>query len=217
MTVGTVAPMTAGRPRDPAVNDAIRQAALDLTAEHGYRGVSMEGIAARAGVAKQSIYRRYRSKGEAILDALVTDTTGRLPAPDVGTLREDLEELLRETFRVLRGRGGPLNRALMTEALQDDAFAALFRERHIRVRRDTVREILTRARFRGEVAHPDDDFLIDLVFGPMWYRMLVGHAPLDDACARSIAEAVTRVAAPDVRDPVRGLVAPRDGERGVRQ
>src|SRR6266568_8834476 len=118
--------MTAGRPRNPAIDGAIHQAALDLTAEHGYRGVTMEGIAARSGVAKQTIYRRYRSKGEVILDALASDAADRLPVPDVGNLRGDLDTFLRETFRALQGRGGVLNRALVTEALQDEEFAQLF-------------------------------------------------------------------------------------------
>ncbi|WP_214413948.1 TetR/AcrR family transcriptional regulator [Sphaerisporangium fuscum] len=187
--------MSAGRPRDPAVDDAIRRAALALTAEAGYAGLSMEGIAARAGVAKQTIYRRYRSKGEAVLDALSATAAVDLPAPDIGSLRGDIEALLRDSFRALRGVSGVVNRALMTEALQDEKFAELFRRRHIDVRRDVVRHIVARARGRGEVAAGvDEEFLIDLAFGPMWYRLLVGHGPLDDAYAAEVAAALALVA-----------------------
>ncbi len=188
--------MTTGRPRDPAVDAAIRKAALELTAESGYKGMSIEGIAARSGVAKQTIYRRYRTKGEIILDALATDVSRTLPVPDTGNLRDDLDAMLRMTFSVLNGAPGAINRALMTEALQDEEFATQFRERHIKVRRDVLREILTRARARGEVGYGNLDFLIDLAFGAMWYRLLVRHAPLDGAYASEIADAITLIAAP---------------------
>lgn len=193
--------MSSGRPRSAAVDHAIHQAALDLTVEHGYRGVTMEGIAARSGVAKQTIYRRYRSKGEVILDALATDAEERLPVPDQGSLRRDLTLFLQETFQALRGRGGQLNRALVTEALQDEAFADLFRQRHIRRRREAVAEILHRAQQRGEASYDDADLLIDLVFGPMWYRLLIGHGQLDDEFAAAIAGAVVRAAAVPVPQP----------------
>ncbi|MFI6600041.1 TetR/AcrR family transcriptional regulator [Nonomuraea sp. NPDC050536] len=183
-----------GRPRDPAVDEAIRVAALEMVRECGYRGVSMEGIAARSGVSKQAIYRRYRSKGEIILDVLI-DTAGHVPVPDTGTLRGDLEELLTVTFAAQRDVTGMLNRALVTEALQDPDFAKQLWDRLIVHRRALVRDLLTRARGRGEITRDvDDDALTDLVFGPMWYRLIFEHAPLDDAYARTLARAVTHAA-----------------------
>jgi len=183
-----------GRPRDPAVDDAIRQATLALIEEQGYKGVSMEGIAARSGVSKQAIYRRYASKGEVILNALATFAKTRLPTPDTGDLREDLLALLEETFAGQRGINGVLNRALAAEALQDESFTALLNERLIRHRRDAVREILGHARERGEVSHPSDDLLIDLVFGPMWYALLLDVSKLTDAYAAALTDAVATVA-----------------------
>ncbi|WP_433349067.1 TetR/AcrR family transcriptional regulator [Microtetraspora malaysiensis] len=184
----------AGRPRDPSVDDAIRRATLELVEREGYRGVSMEGIAACSGVSKQAIYRRYSSKGEVILDALAFYARKNLPTPDTGDLREDLLTLLEETFAGQHGINGVLNRALAAEALQDEGFAMLLTERHIRHRRDAVREIIGRARERGEVAHPDDDFLIDLVFGPMWYALLFDVGKLTDRYAAALADAVVAAA-----------------------
>ncbi|MFC4909694.1 TetR/AcrR family transcriptional regulator [Actinomadura gamaensis] len=183
-----------GRPRDPAVDDAIRRAALELVGEHGYRGVSMEAIAARSGVSKQAIYRRHASKGEVMLDAQAAFARTRLPTPDTGDLREDLLALLEETFSGQRGVNGALNRALAAEALQDDAFSELLNERLIRQRRDAVRLILARARERGEVAHPSDDLLIDLVFGPMWYALLLDPGKLTAEYAATLTDAVLAVA-----------------------
>ena len=189
--------MVQGRPRNPDIDVAIREATLDLVAEQGYRGVSIEGIAARSGVAKQTVYRRFSGRGELILDALTADAADRLPPRAVGTLYEDLTSFLTSTFAELNGRGGPLNRALLVEVLQDREFADLFRTRHIAARRAAVAEILARARARGEVESDDDETLIDLVFGPMWYRLLIGHGSLDAGYAAVLARAVVTVAALD--------------------
>ncbi|WP_371481678.1 TetR/AcrR family transcriptional regulator [Kitasatospora sp. NBC_00315] len=183
-----------GRPRDPAVDEAIRRAAVELTEQHGYRGLSMEGIAALSGVSKQTVYRRYRSKGEVVLDALAGYATHHLPTPDTGSLRGDLTALLTATFEGQRGVIGTLNRALAAEALQDPAFADRLWERLIAVRREAVRELLARARERGEVDHPDDEFLLDLVYGPMWYRLLFGSDALTASQAAELARSVALVA-----------------------
>ncbi|MFC9326643.1 TetR/AcrR family transcriptional regulator [Kitasatospora sp. NPDC057015] len=183
-----------GRPRDPAVDEAIRRAAVDLTEQHGYRGLSMKGIAALGGVSKQTVYRRYRSKGEVVLDALAGYASTRLPSPDTGSLRGDLDALLTATFAAQQGVNGTLNRALATEALQDQEFAALLWERLIAPRRAAVRELPARGRARGEVGHPDEDFLLDLVYGPMWHRLLFDTAALTPAYAAELARVVALAA-----------------------
>ncbi|MCX4749116.1 TetR/AcrR family transcriptional regulator [Kitasatospora sp. NBC_01287] len=184
-----------GRPRDPAVDDAIRRAAVELVDENGYRGLSMEGIAARSGVSKQTVYRRYRGKGEVVLEVQVGFAAVELPAPDTGSLRGDLGELLTATFRSAQGVAGTLNRALAAEALQDEEFTRRMWEELIAPRRAVVGELLARGRTRGEVGHPDDAFLIDLVYAPLWYGLLFGPGRLTDAYAAELAEAVCRAAA----------------------
>ncbi|GHJ39507.1 TetR/AcrR family transcriptional regulator [Streptomyces sp. TS71-3] len=179
-----------GRPRDPAVDDAIRRATLELAAEAGAPGVTMEGIAARSGVSKQTVYRRYGGKGEAILDALAWFAAARLPTPDTGSLRDDICVLLTATFAAQQGVSGVLNRALISEALQDENFTELLWKRLTGPRREEVAKIIRRARDRGEVSHPDEEFLIDLVFGPMWYRLLFDRVSLDRGYAAAIADTV---------------------------
>lgn len=208
-----------GRPRDPGVDDAILRATMELAEENGYRAVSMEAVAARAGVSKQTVYRRYRSKGEVILDALAAYAAGQLPAPDTGTLRGDLTELLTSTFEAQQGISGILNRALAAEAIGDDVFARTVWDRLVQPRRDVVRSLLTRAREHGGPdgvppgspdgpgtpgpsctpdgpGSPDEtEFLVDLVYGPMWYRLLFARSTLDAAYARRLAEVVTTLTA----------------------
>jgi AcrR family transcriptional regulator len=185
----------AGRPRSSTVDDAILRSTLELAERHGYRGVSIEGVSAHSGVAKQTIYRRYSNKGLLFLDALIAFAAEQLPVPDTGTLQGDLAELLGATFTAQQGASGVLNQALAIEALQDDVFAEQLWERLIDQRRQVVRDLIARARDRGEVHHPDDEFLVDLVFGPMWYWLLFDRRRLDVDYAATLAHAVCRVAA----------------------
>ncbi|KAA2255210.1 TetR/AcrR family transcriptional regulator [Solihabitans fulvus] len=187
--------MPAGRPRDRAVDDAIRLAVFELIAEQGYQAVTMEGIAARSGVAKQTVYRRYSGRGQALVGALTEHGARHIPVPDTGTLAGDLAALLRDTFDSLTAGIGAVLRAVIAETLHDEALAELYRREHVELRRDVVRELLARARARGEIGPADDEFLVDLVFGPMWYRLLIGHAPLTETLARQLAAAVAAAAA----------------------
>ena len=183
-----------GRPRNPDIDTAILKATFELVAETGYRGLSIEGIAARCGATKQAIYRRYRSKGEVILDVLSLFAREQLPKPDTGSLAGDLTELLRATFDAQRSGSGSLNRALVIEALQDERFAAKLWSELIDVRREGVQEMLDRARARGEITRGDDEVLIDLVYGPMWYWLLFNPQRLDDDYADQIVTTVLATA-----------------------
>jgi AcrR family transcriptional regulator len=183
-----------GRPRDPAVDGAIRRATLELAEELGPRGVSIDGIAARSGVAKQTIYRRYQNKGELLLAAL----GDRVPTPDTGTLRDDLVAVVVAAMAAQYGLNGVLRRALVGEALQTEPLAGTLREQLLRPWRAAVLAALARARERGEIAVApvtvgdtcavgplrspvgdalarDDEVLVDLLLGPLWYRLLFGR------------------------------------------
>jgi AcrR family transcriptional regulator len=183
-----------GRPRDPAVDDAVLTAALDLLLTEGYGKVSIEGVAARSGVGKQAIYRRWSGKGDLILDAFAARAERTAAPSDTGSLEGDLRGFLRTLFRALRGDAATINRALMAESLRDPAFGERFRERFVRERRAALKPMLERARERGELL-ASDEVVLDLLYGPMWYRVLVGHGDLDDAYADELATAITAAAA----------------------
>lgn len=183
-----------GRPRNPDIDAAILKATFELVREAGYRGLSIEGIAARCGITKQAIYRRYRGKGEVILDVLSRFAREQLPKPDTGSLAGDLTELLRATFVAQSGESGALNRALVIEALQDERFAGKLWSELINVRREGVQEMLDRARARGEITRGTDQMLIDLVYGPMWYWLLFDPKLLGEDYADQIVATVLTVA-----------------------
>lgn len=187
-----------GRPRSEASRRAILSTALRLARRDGYESLTMDRIAAEAGVGKQTIYRWWRSKAEVTLDALRDLADEQIESVDTGRMDGDVEELLAQTFATSRTHPG-LDRvlcALMGEAQRDPAFAALFREQLIEPRRKVLQAVLERAQQRGELPRSADlALLLDVVFGTMWYRMLTGIGPVDDRLARDLAQLVARASA----------------------
>jgi AcrR family transcriptional regulator len=181
-----------GRPRSEAARLAILRATHDELLEHGYGRLTMEGIAARAGVGKQTIYRWWRSKAEVVLDALLNVASKGIPIPDEGTLEADLSAFLRRTFG-LQESARPVLVGLLAQSLLDPDFADAFRDRFLAGRRAALRTMLDRAVARGEIsADADLGLLQDVAYGVLWYRLLFRHAPLDDEAARDISSLIAR-------------------------
>jgi AcrR family transcriptional regulator len=180
-----------GRPRSATAHTSILAAALTLLRQKGYRSVTIEGIAAEAGVGKQTIYRWWPSIAAVILEAFAQYTADRIEIPDSGNVQSDLQVFLSQAFGVLSRESGQIVRGLMSEALLDPAFADAMRDIFIASRRSALREILTKGIERGELA-PDADIelVIDLIYGPMWYRLLNNHAPLDVKFADQLSEMI---------------------------
>ena len=186
-----IAERKAGRPRSEEVRAAILDAAIGELQERGYAALTIEGIAARAGAGKQTIYRWWTSKADVVLDAMLDLAAARIKIPDTGRLDTDLRGFLTDTFRQ-RGQR-PVLVSLMAQAQLDPAFATAFREKFLFGRRAALRSVLAAARERGEIAADIDvELLIDVVFGVLWYRLLVDHAPLDTKSARQLSELVVR-------------------------
>ncbi|GAA4942600.1 TetR/AcrR family transcriptional regulator [Actinoplanes utahensis] len=169
---------------------AILTAALELLTETGYTAVTIEAIAARAGVGKQTIYRWWRGKGAVILDALTDGLPDVIELPDSGDLRTDLREVLRATVAEFADpRMSATTRALTIETLADDDLAAQVRDRLLRPQLDAVRARLASARDAGQV-RPDAplDQVVELLFGPLYHRWLLRNGPLTDTYADGIVD-----------------------------
>lgn len=185
-----------GRPRSEATRKAILAAAIEELEERGYAALTIDGIASRAGSGKQTIYRWWPSKGEVVLEALLDHAAESITIPDKGSLPDDLMEFLAATFRQRHGRR-PILVGLMAQALLDPAFAAAFKERFLFMRRAALRVLLDRAAARGEIAaDADPELLIDIVYGVLWYRLLLDHAPLDEPTGERLAALLLRATRP---------------------
>jgi AcrR family transcriptional regulator len=171
-----------GRPRSEQADRAILLAATQVLAERGLGGMSIEEVAARAGVGKTTIYRRWSSRGALALDAFLAEFQGQQPLPDTGTLRGDLLAALRAWVRsVTRTRAGAMLAGLIAEAQRDPALAAAWRERVVEPLRAQHKVMLDRAIGRGEIpADIDQEVVLDLLFGAAYHRLLHGHQPLND-------------------------------------
>jgi AcrR family transcriptional regulator len=182
-----------GRRRNDAAKDAILDAAFRLLSGPGTEGLTIDAIAAEAGVGRQTIYRWWPSKGAVIADALVRHARVVVPARDTGSLTGDLEAFLADSFAALEDEGlaGRL-RQIVATAQQDEHVARVLAD-FTAVRRAALRAILERGRDARELA-PDAnlDMLVDMAYGVLYYRLLVGHAPLDEEAARSLAAELTK-------------------------
>ena len=178
-------PARPGRKRSEEARQAILAATLELTAEAGYARLTIDGIAARSGTGKQTIYRWWPSKDDVLLEAGAAKADLHVPIPDEGSYRADLRAFLTASFAL--GRQSQLTdvlRALMARAQIDDAFGQRFRTAFLQRRRDALAVILDRARARGELpAGVSAGTITDIVFGVIWYRMLATRQPLDDRLA----------------------------------
>ncbi|WP_405561841.1 TetR/AcrR family transcriptional regulator [Streptomyces sp. NBC_01180] len=180
-----------GRRRNEAARRAILDAALRLIADSEGGPVTAQAIAREAGVGKQTLYRWWSSKGAVLLDALTDHADQAAPAPDTGTLHEDLRAFIAAVFAGGRHpTTAPALRALAREAGNDPSLAQLMAT-FTEERRALLRDVLTRGVERGELrADQDLDLMVDQVYGVFWYRFLLGHAPLNDTVADSLADSL---------------------------
>jgi AcrR family transcriptional regulator len=166
-----------GRPRSDQVDQAILRAASELLAERGLDAMTIEDVAARAGVGKSSIYRRWPTKGTLALDAFLVDFLTQQPPVDTGVLEDDLREALTLWSNAVVGT--PTGRALVgliAESQNDEDLARGWIERVMTPVRDQHRTMVDRAIQRGEIpAATDVDVIMDLLYGAAYHRLLQGH------------------------------------------
>ncbi|HEY0716960.1 MAG TPA: TetR/AcrR family transcriptional regulator [Streptosporangiaceae bacterium] len=181
-----------GRPRSEQADRAIMAAALELLAERGIGGMSIEEVASRAGVGKATIYRRWSSKGALALDAFLAEFRDQQPLPDTGTLRGDLRFSLRAWVRaVTRTPVGRILPDLIGEIQHNQHLAVTYRARVLEPLRQQHRIMLDRAIARGEIpAGTDREVALDLMFGAAQHRLLLGHLPLSDRFADQAVDVI---------------------------
>lgn len=177
------------------VNDAatkVLSATRELLAEGGVQRLTVEGVAARAKVAKTTVYRRWRSKDELALAVLVEMVDQIVDVPDLGDVRAELVALVDSAVEILgKTLMGRVMQGLVSDLSADAELGRQFRERVVPCRTAGLHRILERATERGEVrADLDIDLVHELLFGPVYYRLLLSGGPLDKGLAARIVDAV---------------------------
>jgi AcrR family transcriptional regulator len=186
-------PRRPGRPRSEKSQRAILAAAAELLHERPLAEISMDAVAERAGASKATIYRWWPSKELLALDAMFSEW-GSPGAEDVdkGALRDDLRALMLPWARRLRtGPFGRVVAALTVELHSDPAFLEAWQTRFVTPRRAPGRAAFERAIERGEIpADVDVELALDMLYGPVYHRMLNLHAPLSQRFVADVVDAV---------------------------
>ena len=197
---------TPGRPRSEEARSAIFRSTLELLEETGFAELTIEAVAARAGVGKTTIYRWWPTKAVLVADAFKSSVLPETRFPDTGSLREDLRTQMQRLAIIFRGPRGRILRSLIGGGQSDPELIAAFRSRWLLPRRIEAIEVVQRAIDRGELpSHLDPNMLLDALYGPLYFRMLVGHGPLSAAFVNHVCDAV-----------MGGLLASPNGTNGKR-
>lgn len=180
-----------GRPRCPLTHQNILKATRELVEEVGFDCLTIEGIAARAGVGKTTIYRRWPNKASIVLDAFFENISPAAAFPDTGNVREDVRRHLKKLVKEFNGPLGCKISMLLANGQLDEEMAEAFRVQWIKPRRDEARQVIQRGIKRGEIHQEiDPEVLVDALYGPIYFRLLAGHAPLTPSFAESLTELV---------------------------
>jgi AcrR family transcriptional regulator len=177
-----------GRRRNAAARDAILDVTFDLLRDQGTGTITIDAIAEAAGVGRQTIYRWWPTKGAVVAEAMARGARVIVPARDTGSFSGDLVSFLTDSFAGLQDPGTRRAlRQLASAAVHDEHVAEVLAE-FTAQRRAALRALLERGVASGDIAATADlDMLADLAYGVLWYRLLIGHAPLDDRAARDLA------------------------------
>ena len=199
-----------GRPRDERADRAILSAALELMAEHGVDGLRTDDVADRARVGKATIYRRYRSKEE-LVAAAVGALVSEIAVPheglmrEEGSTREDLLALMRGAVDLYTGAlAAGLMPSLVAAMRKSPELARTVREGFVAGRRAALREVLERGVARGDLASDlDFELALDVLGGPLFYRLLITGGPIDERLAQGVVELILTGFAPKPKSSTR--------------
>jgi len=190
-------PRRRGRPRDPQIRRAILNAARALLDEQGPAALTMEAVAQRAGVGKPTVYRWWPNRHAVAMAALMDAPPGRPAAPPAGPALQRLEQQLLEVAHTLATRSGRHVTAIIAAADPDSEVAKAFRHHFVLARRGEGRSWLEQALRQGELrAGLQVDVALDQIYGALFFRLLLGHAPVDAAFVRALLAQVLRGLAP---------------------
>jgi AcrR family transcriptional regulator len=190
-------------PRAERSKQAILDATRELLADEGDVGsLTVEAVAARSGVAKTTIYRRWRDKWELALDAVMIDLLPRFANPvDVGDTRKELITFVDSVTKLWASPPyGPAMQGLISEIATTPELARVYREQVVEPRREQLRPVIERGIARGDLRPGTDLRLVhELLVGPILYRLLLSGPPLDRKLTTSLVDAILDSFTPDGR------------------
>src|SRR5215472_14516430 len=200
-------------PRGARARERVLRAALELLAEEGLGGFTIEAVAHRAGASKATVYRRWKSRAALLIDALDLSTQP-LPLPATGQVRTDLIEVLSGLEALLSGQPFPRLMAAFIDAAEREPALSSLHQQLTERRREPIRHVLAQARQRGEIPSSADlDLAVDLLTGPAFYRRFIAHRAVADQYAAGVVDHVLTAIGHTTADQRGGRTRARPVER----
>jgi AcrR family transcriptional regulator len=186
-----IAPRPRGRPRSEQVRHEILETAYNLLSDKGFNAVGSHEIAQAAGVSSATLYRWWKSKEEILFDACFEHMKPILAIPETGSGLTRLRRHVLRASEFLVSEEGTVMARVLTGIHEDQRLRRMFLERYVYQRRQIQRAVIEDAISSGELKPTTDpELLIDLLTGPLFFRWLQGHAPIDKGFAKSIVDKV---------------------------
>jgi AcrR family transcriptional regulator len=196
---------TTGRKRSPAAYGAILETTHKLLEEIGFEKLTIEGVAARAGVGKATIYRWWPSKGALVVEAFLTAVAPATAFTLGDSASKDIRAQSRRLARAYNGKTGKIVREMIGSGQFDPETMRLFDEGYLKPRRAAAKQVLQRGIAQGEFRHDIDlDAVVDALYSPIFYRLLVGHASNDEQFVTSLVDLILGGIELKVTKPPRG-------------
>src|SRR5271167_3056281 len=180
-----------GRPRSEHSRLAILRSTLHLLQRTSFPELTIEAIAADAGVGKTTVYRWWPNKGALVVDAFASSTAHQLHFPDTGSVYRDMSLQMNQFLGILRTRRGRIVAALLGAGQSDPELLEAFRERFLRPRRQEAYKTLRRGIERGELPKRLDlDLVLDILYGAIYMRFLIRHDELSENYVKEVCRVV---------------------------
>jgi len=171
-----------GRRRSETSRKAILDATYDLLKAGGFHQMSIEGVAARAGVGKATIYRWWSSKGVLAVEAFMAAVAPSIAFRETASARADIERQMKLLAEAYRGRAGEILKEMIGFSQSDEGMREAFFVGYLKPRREAAKAVLQRGIDQGEFQpNLDPEVLVDALYGPLIYRMLTGYYPIDNS------------------------------------
>jgi len=191
-TAVTVVARGPGRPRSEKARKAVIRSTLALLKRTGFHELSVEAVAAHAGVGKATVYRWWANKGELVIDAFVSAVEKELRFPSAGPVLQSIHVQMRRWAVIFRSPLGQIVAAVIGAGQSEPEILEAFRSHWVEPRRVEARRLLGQAITIGEIrADLDPDTVLDLLYGPLYIRLLLKHAALNEEFVDTVFEIVS--------------------------
>jgi AcrR family transcriptional regulator len=180
-----------GRPRSQRARKSILQSTLQLLQKTGFIDLSIEAIAAKAGVGKATVYRWWPNKAELVMEAFLLSVEEELKISTTGSAEKVIREQMTRWTRIFRSPLGRVIAAVIGAGQSDPAMLGAFQRQYVEPRRTEARKLLRVAMRKGEIRSTvEPDTILDILYGPLYMRLLLQHAALDSDLPQQVFDIV---------------------------